>query len=123
MSSDMPDWLSELLPATESQEEAPLLETGPAETEAVPLRAEAKAARRFEPPEPPPARADVRADSRGQGATPQARRAVSSKKPRRQQGIGGLLPWQTFFLSVLLFLDVAVIGLLFLVMLGRVVFP
>ena len=34
----------------------------------------------------------------------------------------GLLPWQQFVLALLLLLDVAVIGLLFLVMLGKVSF-
>lgn len=32
--------------------------------------------------------------------------------------LGGLLPWQRFVLALLLFLDVAVVGFLFLVMLG-----
>jgi hypothetical protein len=41
----------------------------------------------------------------------------------RQSGSGVLdflLPWQRFVLSVFLFLDVLVIGLLFLTMLGRI---
>ena len=43
-------------------------------------------------------------------------------KPRRRIGLRlpGLLPWQQFVLALLLLLDVIVIGLLFLVMLGRV---
>lgn len=44
-------------------------------------------------------------------------------KPRAQRAIGGMLPWQVFFLSVLMFLDIAIVGMLFLVMLGRVVIP
>jgi hypothetical protein len=32
--------------------------------------------------------------------------------------LSGLLPWQRFVLALLLFLDVAVVGFLFLVMLG-----
>lgn len=35
----------------------------------------------------------------------------------------GILPWQRLFLSVLLFLDVGIIGLLFLVMLGSISIP
>ena len=35
----------------------------------------------------------------------------------------GMRPWQRFFLSVLLFLDVAIVGLLFLIILGRIVIP
>jgi|GEM_PF-1058375 len=33
----------------------------------------------------------------------------------------GMLPWQVFFLSVLMFLNVLVIGMLFLLIFGRVV--
>ena len=39
--------------------------------------------------------------------------------PRRRLRIPGLLPWQQFVLALLLLLDIVVIGLLFLVMLGR----
>lgn len=35
----------------------------------------------------------------------------------------GMLPWQIAILSVFLFLDIAVIGLLFLAMLGRISIP
>jgi hypothetical protein len=37
--------------------------------------------------------------------------------------VAGLAPWQLFFLSVLMFLDIAIIGLMFMLMLGRMVLP
>lgn len=45
--------------------------------------------------------------------------------PPAAAGWGGLIdlrPWQRFVLAALLFLDVAVVGFLFLVMLGRMSF-
>jgi len=45
------------------------------------------------------------------------------EKPKKQISFAGLLPWQQAFLSVLLFLDIVVIGLLFLAMLGRIAIP
>ena len=48
--------------------------------------------------------------------------AIEATKPKRSISLRlpGLLPWQQFVLALLLLLDVIVIGLLFLVMLGRV---
>jgi hypothetical protein len=37
--------------------------------------------------------------------------------------LAGLLPWQQLVLAVLLFFDISIIGLLFLVMLGRIAIP
>ena len=45
------------------------------------------------------------------------------KEPKKQVTFAGLVPWQQAVLSVLLFLDIAVIGLLFLAMLGRISIP
>ncbi|MCJ7549831.1 MAG: hypothetical protein MUQ30_09140 [Anaerolineae bacterium] len=47
---------------------------------------------------------------------------IGVAKPKRGLSLRlpGLLPWQQFVLALLLLLDVIVIGLLFLVMLGRV---
>lgn len=42
---------------------------------------------------------------------------------RRRPTPAGLRAWQRFILALFLFLDVAVIGLLFLTMLGRIVIP
>jgi len=48
--------------------------------------------------------------------------AIEAARPKRSISLRlpGLLPWQQFVLALLLLLDVIVIGLLFLVMLGRV---
>ncbi|TFG65711.1 MAG: hypothetical protein E4H27_10610 [Anaerolineales bacterium] len=44
-------------------------------------------------------------------------------EPKKQISLAGMLPWQQAVLSVMLFLDIAVIGLLFLAMLGRIAIP
>ncbi len=121
MSSDMPDWLSELMPV--SDEDEPLQKAAPASAGVRPLPPEATPAQRTRPPEAAPASVDLMDDLRSQVAAQETAPAVAPKKARSRSRYvaGGLLPWQAFFLSVLLFLDVAVIGLLFLVMLGRVV--
>lgn len=62
------------------------------------------------------------ADLRSQVAVEETAPSPSVRRTRSRY-VFGLLPWQIFFLSVLMFLDVAVIGMLFLVMLGRVVLP
>jgi hypothetical protein len=54
-------------------------------------------------------------------ATPAEEASASS---RRQTGLElGMRAWQRFFLSVLLFLDVAIVGLLFLIIFGRIALP
>lgn len=50
---------------------------------------------------------------------PESRRTKSALDFR----IAGLQPWQHLVLSILVFLDAGIIGLLFLVMLGRMVIP
>ncbi|HOU13181.1 MAG TPA: hypothetical protein PKZ84_08685 [Anaerolineae bacterium] len=121
MSSDMPDWLSELVSVSDDDE--PLQKAAPASASVMPLIPDASPPQRARPPEPAPANVDLMDDLRSQVAAQEAAPAVAPKKarPRSRYVAGGLLPWQAFFLSVLLFLDVAVIGLLFLVMLGRIV--
>ncbi len=122
MSSDMPDWLAGLVSAPEDEDQL----LAPAE------RPQASAMQPQVAAAPPQASApqkvggfedeDVMADLRNQVAVEEPTPA-SSIRPRRSRYIFGLLPWQILFLSVLMLLDVAVIGLLFLVMLGRVVLP
>lgn len=53
--------------------------------------------------------------------TPAEEASISRRK--RASFEFGMHPWQLFFLSVLLFLDVAIVGLLFLIILGRIVIP
>jgi len=98
MSSDTPDWLSELTPRSEDESET---ENEPTDS------------------------LDLMADLRNQiDVAEEATPPKESRTRGRSRNIDlGLLPWQQFFLSVLLFLDVAIVGLLFLVMLGRMVIP
>lgn len=92
--SDELDWLSDLVP--KKTEEA-------------------------SPPETAPETVDLLDDLREEMAVMET--APVAEKSRAQRRVGGMLPWQVFFLSVLMFLDVAIVGLLFLVMLGRIVIP
>lgn len=111
MSDDM-DWLSALVTGgdDEAEEQSP-----PEITPAV---------ESFEPeppvPEPEPEMGLVN-DLRNEMVTEEE--AVLEAEPRSRRSLGGLKPVQLFVLSVLLFLDVAIIGLLLLVMTGRVVLP
>ena len=103
MSSDLPDWLSELAPKDGEEEIAPVVE----ESDVAP---------------------DMMADLRSQfdetDAPTAAEQAVPKAQRRQRSSLEfGLMPWQRFFLSLLLFLDVTIVGLLFLVMLGRIAIP
>jgi hypothetical protein len=93
--SDELDWLSDLVPKAE--------EASPAETS--------------------PEDVDLLDDLRDEMILTEAEPAVVAEKLRPQRSVGGMLPWQVFFLSVMMFLDIAVVGFLFLVILGRVVIP
>lgn len=109
MSDDM-DWLSELVPASGDEAvEENVPETVPAVGPGEEVVSEAPV--------------DLLSDLRGEMVTAGEEAAAVSEEPRPRRTLGGLLPWQIFFLSVLFFLDIVVIGLLFLVMLGRIVIP
>ena len=43
--------------------------------------------------------------------------------PGKPVRFAGMVPWQLAILSIMLFLDIAIIGLLFLTMLGRIALP
>lgn len=118
MSGDMPDWLAGLVSAPEDEDDAqPLGAAAPFQPSAAQPQVAAS---------PPPAMAfednDMMAALRSQVAAEAPAPAPAARKTRSRY-VFGLLPWQIFFLSVLMFLDIAVIGMLFLVMLGRVVLP
>ena len=115
MSGDIPDWLRGLAPDMDD-DDAPIAPP-------VPLMAE-------EPEEEAglDLMADLRSQMDGAEAVIPTAAELARPRPRRQPrpsgGVElGLRPWQQFVLSVLLFLDVTIIGLLFLVMLGRIAFP
>jgi hypothetical protein len=138
MSSDMPDWLAGLVsaPEDENEDEDQFL--------AAPVRPQAGAVQPQAAMPQPQAAArpqvgaqmgpqvgvfedgDMMADLRSQVTDEEIIPPSSAKRGRSRthsRYVFGLLPWQVFFLSLLMFLDVAVIGMLFLVMLGRVVMP
>ncbi|HNT76525.1 MAG TPA: hypothetical protein PKH77_16050 [Anaerolineae bacterium] len=113
MSGDIPDWLRGLAPDGEEDEDisiAPTLIQEEPEEEPVNLMD------------------DLRNQIEGSATLPPT--AAELARPtakRRAKTTGGLAfnlrPDQQFILSVLLFLDVVIIGLLFLVMLGRIAIP
>jgi len=101
--SDIPDWIKALEPKTpqdEDDDNSPLTKTesAPPSPEAAD---EGYLAVLLSPEEETP-------------PTPKERKPVT---------LGGLKTWQSFVLVSLLFLDIVVIGALFLVMLGRFVLP
>jgi hypothetical protein len=116
MASDMDEWLRDLAPPEEDDElEAVEVAEAPPDAEDV-------------------GGLDLMDDLRGQFVGDEdvvevederrERRGLNLNVSLQQLNLGlGLLPWQQFVLSLLLFLDIAVIGVLFLVMLGRVVIP
>lgn len=93
---DMPDWLRELTPQ----------ETDDADTAAA----------------TPDWLREVTPETPATPEEPAAPRPSRRRRSRRSAS-GGLRPWQRFVLALLLFLNVAIIGLLFLTMLGRIVIP
>ncbi|MGC9396401.1 MAG: hypothetical protein ACP5J4_16270 [Anaerolineae bacterium] len=125
MSDDMPDWLAGLVSAPEDEDDDQLLAAAvqpeassaqPQVAASQPQAAVAQSQITFEDE-------DLMADLRSQVAAEEEPTPAPSTRQARSRYVFGLLPWQVFFLAVLMFLDVAVIGLLFLVMLGRVVLP
>jgi hypothetical protein len=119
MSSDMPDWLAGLVSTPEDEDAGqPLPVAARPQVGVAPSQATAAA-----PQAAPFEGADLMADLRSQVAVEEESRLTPATRRTRSRYVFGLLPWQVFFLTVLMFLDVAVIGMLFLVMLGRVVIP
>jgi hypothetical protein len=125
MSSDMPDWLAGLVSAPEDEEEDQPLTAAvqPQVSAAQPqVTAPQSQAVMAQPREVPFEDEDIMADLRSQVVVEEPTPAPSTRRARSRY-VFGLLPWQIFFLAVLMFLDIVVIGMLFLVMLGRVVLP
>lgn len=128
MSSDMPDWLAGLVSAPEDEDEdQPLTaagrpQAGVAQPQVAAPQTQTVARSQGGVFEDEDIMADLRSQvAKEEPASPsQVRRTRTRSRSRR---VFGLLPWQVFFLSLLMFLDVVVIGMLFLVMLGRVVLP
>lgn len=118
MSGDMPDWLAGLVSAPEDEDEDQPL-TAAAWPQASAVQSQVAA------PQPQVSvfeAEDMMADLRSQVAEEVPAQTSRSRRSRSRK-VFGLLPWQIFLLSLFMFLDVAVIGMLFLVMLGRVVLP
>ena len=135
--SDIPDWLVELAAqqdedGSEEQEGAESPEPGGAISQGMGRQAEVDASAETtwtlleeESPSPPEEK-DLVQELRSQVAADDVL-AVSEEavvlSDHRAGIFSDLQPWQRFVLALLLFLDVAVVGLLILVMLGRVAIP
>lgn len=125
MSSDMPDWLAGLVSAPENEDEDQFLvaaerpQTSVRQPQVIAGQSQVLTHSQASTLENEAVMADLRSQVAGEEETAPA----SSTMRSRSRYVFGLLPWQIFFLSVLMFLDVAVIGMLFLVMLGRLVLP
>jgi len=133
--SDIPDWLVELaaqgndddredeeldddifdFASSELLVYSPEPESAEAMFEATPAPVETAA-------QTPETDADLMDALRSQVEADELEDGIEATKPKRSMSLRlpGLLPWQQFVLALLLLLDVIVIGLLFLVMLGRV---
>jgi len=125
MSSDMPDWLAGLVSAPEDEDEDQPLTAAVAPPQARPVQPQAAVPQPQATARPTVSvfeEEDLMAGLRSQVATEEPAPARVARR-KRSRYVFGLLPSQIFFLSVLMFLDVVVIGLLFLVMLGRIVLP
>jgi hypothetical protein len=136
--SDIPDWLVDLaaqrddddedeLPAQEPEPEAPPAwesrEIGLTDAQA-PLRPGERAGVGGRADVDDDEDLDVMSALRSQvESEEEAAREAEREKRSFDFSVPGLVPWQQFVLSILLFMDIAVIGLLFLVMLGRVAIP
>ncbi len=133
--SDVPDWLVELAAqgsdddqeGAESDDDAfdfassePLVYTP--EPEPAEAMFEVTPAPVVPAEQAPETDADLMDALRSQVEADELEDAIEATKPKRSISLRlpGLLPWQQFVLALLLLLDVIVIGLLFLVMLGRV---
>ena len=117
MSEDFPDWLRDLAPEDAEDKEMPFREPQTSAPQDLPSQVSAE-----EETERPVRNDDweMLGDLRGEMEAEE----VSSEEPqpRRKSGrrIAGLLPWQRFVLALLAFFDIAFVGFLFLVMLGRI---
>lgn len=125
MSSDMPDWLAGLVSAPEDEDEDQPMTATVAQPQGRVVQPQAVAPSPQATVRPTASvfeEEDLMVGLRSQVAAEEPAPARAIRR-RRSRYVFGLLPAQIFFLSVLMFLDVAVIGLLFLVMLGRIVLP
>ncbi len=137
--SDIPDWLVELAAQQDDDEEEEELETSewdfmrgdPQSAAAIPEPVEELPEAQPSPDTDPrkddgeaDQEEDVMATLRTQVEMDEAAAALDSRdvRDRPPRRIFGLQPWQQLVLSILLLLDVVVIGLLLLAMLGRISF-
>jgi hypothetical protein len=112
MSEDFPDWLRDLAPEDAEGDDMP---SQTPQDLASPLPAE-------EENESAAGNADwdMLGDLRGEMEVEEAASEESESRRPSSRRIAGLLPWQRFVLALLAFFDIAFVGFLFLVMLGRI---
>lgn len=113
MSEDLPDWLRDIAPRDAEDDD------GPAQEPSAPVTSSPVADENERAVEG--GDWDMLGDLR-EGMEAEA--AVSEEDPtsRRKSSrrIAGLLPWQRFVLALLAFFDIAFVGFIFLVILGRI---
>jgi hypothetical protein len=136
--SEIPDWLVELAAqqGDNDEEEAgesewDFFQVEPAENSRPEPSVEQRSFSESAAPPQAPVFADMAEDddpmanlrSQVESVEPEELPVRRTTKSALDYRVAGLRPWQQLVLSVLLFLDVGIIGLLFLVMLGRIVLP
>ena len=119
MSEDFPDWLRELAPKDAEDEDIPSREppapASPSPTSAPPMEMKDDDENLAGNDD-----WDMLGDLRGEMEEEEAASEESKVRRPPSRRIAGLLPWQRFVLALLAFFDIAFVGFLFLVMLGRI---
>ena len=105
MGEELPDWLRDIAPDDEEDDEFSIITEGlPDDVSDDDLMDSLR----------------TELDEADEASSEPETRQIGSSALERMDFVRILLPWQRFVLSVFLFLDVLVIGLLFLTMLGRI---
>ncbi len=110
MSEDFPDWLRDLAPEDAEDDDIP----SPASLGASSLAAEEDESATENDDW------DMLGDIRGEIESEEAAAEETVSRRKSSRRIAGLLPWQRFVLALLAFFDIAFVGFIFLVILGRI---
>ncbi|MFP4393848.1 MAG: hypothetical protein ACLFTI_01180 [Anaerolineales bacterium] len=115
MSEDFPDWLRDLAPGDAEEDDTPSPESLSlgASSPVMPAVEEDESAVENDD-------WDMLGDLRGEMEVEETASEETVARRQSSRRIAGLLPWQRFVLALLAFFDIAFVGFLFLVMLGRI---